>query len=351
MKTLTRIFFGYGLLLSVAGLTGCGSGPIEETTESLTETAEGESSTSLRNRIVGTWELARVELRDSSGEEIPAPAAPAFGAPGAIGQAVFDEAGHIGVAIMQQNRTRGDELTPDEALEDLEAYRGFFGTYVVDENDGVMTVDFQGNRDPGLTGTSATNRVSVSGDELTVDVSQDPTEVQTSLVWNRLPDLEVLSDAHRRVVGFWHHVPNEGDTVSEPPLRPGNIIYTAAGRMMVHLMDPVRETYAGEQPTGDEALATVNSYTSYFGPVTVEEAGRYFIHHRIGHTIDLTDRPKSERRTGLDTDAQRFYEFVDGGAYSGDRMVLRFLSTAGINPPPVSEDAEWGGMITWERLR
>ena len=351
MKTLTRTFVGYGLFLSFGTLGGCGSEPVEEPAASVAETSEEESITSLRDGLVGTWELARVERRDAAGEQIPAPAPPGFGAPGAIGQAVLDDAGHIGVAIMQQNRTKGGDLTPAEALDDLEAYRGFFGTYAVNENDGVMTVNFQGNRDPSLTGTSATNRVSVSGDELTVEVSQDPTGVQTRLVWNRLPDLEVLSDAHRRVVGFWHHVPNEEDTTSEPPLRPGNIIYTAAGRMMVHLMDPVRETYAGEQPTGDEALATVNSYTSYFGPVTVEEAGRYFIHHRIGHTIDLTDRPKSERRTGLDTDAQRFYEFIDGGAYSGDRMVLRFLSTAGINPPPVSEDAEWGGMITWERLR
>ena len=84
--------------------------------------------------------------------------------------------------------------------------------------------------------------------------------------------------------------------------------------------------------------------TSYFGPFSVDEAGGYFVHHRIGHTIDLTDRPKTERRTGLDTDAQRFYEFV------GDRMVLRYLSTAGIQPVPAEGEAEWGGMITWERL-
>jgi hypothetical protein len=351
MKTLTRIFVGYGLLLSFGTLSGCSSERVEETVESVTGMSEGDSSTSLRDGVVGTWELARVEFRDSTGEEISAPAPPGFGAPGAIGQAVLDDAGHIGVAIMQQNRTKGGELTPAEALADLEAYRGFFGTYSINENDGLMTVHFEGNRDPRLTGTSATDRVSVSGDQLMFNVSREPTGVQTRLVWNRLPDFEVLSDAHRRVVGFWHHIPNEGDTESDPPLRPGNIIYTAAGRMMVHLMDPVRETYTGEQPTGDEALATVNSYTSYFGPVTVEEAGSYFIHHRIGHTIDLTDRPKSERRTGLDTDAQRFYEFIDGAAYSGDRMVLRFLSTAGIDPPPVSEDADWGGMITWERLR
>ena len=346
-----RAFVGYGLLLSFGTLGGCGSEPVDGPAESVAETPEENPSSSLKDAVVGTWELDRVERSEATGEQIPAPAPPEFGAPGAIGQAVLDDAGHIGVAIMQQNRTKGGELTPTEALDDLAAYRGFFGTYAIDESDGLMTVHFQGNRDPRLTGTSATDRVSVSGDQLVVDVSRDQTGVQTRLVWNRLPDLEVLSEAHRRVVGFWHHVPNEGDTESDPPLRPGNIIYTAAGRMMVHLMDPVRETYAGELPTADEALATVNSYTSYFGPVTVEEDGRYFIHHRIGHTIDLTDRPKSERRTGLDTDAQRFYEFIDAGAYPSDRMVLRFLSTAGINPPPASEDTDWGGMITWERLR
>ncbi len=172
----------------------------------------------------------------------------------------------------------------------------------------------------------------------------NPAGVQTTLRWQRLPELADLTPTHERVIGFWHHVPNEGHTADDPPITDGFIIYSTAGRMMVHLMDPDRQTYAGSEPTPEEARAMVTSYTSYFGPFSVDEAGSYFVHHRIGHTLDLTHLPEPERRTGLDTDAQRFFEFV------GNRMVLRFLTTAGVQPAPADGQADWGGMITWERL-
>ena len=103
-------------------------------------------------------------------------------------------------------------------------------------------------------------------------------------------------------------------------------------------------TFAVSEPTPEEALAAVSTYTSYFGPYSVNEDGHYFVHHRVGHTLDLTDRPVEERTTGVDTDGQRFYEFV------GNNMVLRYLSTAGVQTPPARGRAEWGGMITWGRL-
>ena len=158
-----------------------------------------------------------------------------------------------------------------------------------------------------------------------------------------MPALAELTPTHERVIGFWRHVPNAGDTTDNPPIRPGFIIYTAAGQMMVHLMAPNRPVFAGAEPTPAEAQAAVASYTSYFGPFSVDEADSYFIHHRIGHTLDLTDQPRAERRTGLDTDAQRFFEF------GGTDMVLRYLTTAGVQDPPPADPA-WNGMITWQRL-
>ena len=292
---------------------------------------------------VGTWALASVELRDASGAALPAPDGPALGQVDAVGRLIFDNAGHFGLAIMEQGRPKYEEPTRDQAMADLYGYTAMFGTYALDDGGDALAVRFRGSRDPGLTGTTHSMPLSVAGDGLTLELPASASGVTATTVWQRMPDMADLTPTHQQVIGFWQHVPNAGDTRDNPPLRPGFIIYTAAGQMMVHLMAPNRPTHAGAQPTPAEAQATVASYTSYFGPFTVDEAGSYFIHHRIGHTLDLTDQPKPERRTGLDTDAQRFYEFVD------NRMVLRFLTTAGVQDPPAGDD-DWNGMITWQRL-
>ena len=328
--------FGVGALI-----VGCGGGPAME--DASTPAPAPATAPAPAPAHVGTWELASVELRDASGAALPAPDGPALGQPGAVGRLIFDNAGHFGLAIMEQGRPKYEEPTRDQAMADLYGYTAMFGTYALDDGGDALTVRFRGSRDPGLTGTANTMALSVAGDQLTLELPALDTGVEPTTVWQRMPDMADLTPTHQQAIGFWQHVPNAGDTRDNPPLRPGFIIYTAAGQMMVHLMDSNRPSYAGAEPTPAEAQASVASYTSYFGPFTVDEAGSYFIHHRIGHTLDLTDQPKPQRRTGLDTDAQRFYEFVD------NQMVLRFLTTAGVQDPPAGDD-DWNGTITWQRL-
>ena len=333
MRTLG--LFGLGALIA-----GCGGGPAMEDAPAPAPDAPAAEPAPPH---AGTWELTSVELRDAAGAALPAPDGPALGQPGAVGRLIFDDAGHFGLAIMEQGRPKYEEPTPDQALDDLYGYTAMFGTYALEDGGDALTVRFHGSRDPGLTGTVHTLALSVAGDRLTLALPALDTGVEPTTVWQRMPDLPDLTPAQRQVIGFWQHVPNAGDTRDNPLLRPGFIIYTAAGQMLVHLVDSNRPAYAGAEPTPAEAQAAVASYTSYFGPFTVDEAGSYFVHHRIGHTLDLTDQPRPERRTGLDTDAQRFYEFVD------NRMVLRFLTTAGVQDPPAGDD-DWNGMITWQRL-
>ena len=328
------------LVIGAVGSTACGTPPTSDNSAA----APGANGGALTREFPGTWELVSIDLKDASGDPMPAPAPPGFGSGGATGQLVAGRDGFIGLAIMQQGRTKGEELSPEEAVTDVDAYTAMFGTYSVVDSSNLVTVQIQGSRDPRLTGTVQTSVVTLSGDTMTMELPLSASGIQPAYHWRKLPELTGLTPTHERVIGFWRHVPNEGDTAEDPPLRPGFIIYSAAGRMMVHLMGPERSVYAGLAPTPEEAQATVGSYTSYFGPFSVDEAGGYFVHHRIGHTNDLTDRPKTERRTGLDTDAQRFYEFV------GNRMVLRYLSTSGVQPVPAAGEADWGGMITWERL-
>jgi hypothetical protein len=326
--------FGVGALI-----VGCGGGPATDEASAPAPMPAAQPAPA----HVGTWELDSVELRDAAGAALPAPDGPALGQAGAVGRLIFDNAGHFGLAIMEQGRPKYADPTPEQAVADLHGYTALFGTYALEDGGAALAVRFGGGRDPGLTGTTHSMPLSVAGDGLTLELPASASGVTATTVWQRMPDMADLTPTHQQVIGFWQHVPNAGDTRDNPPLRPGFIIYTAAGQMMVHLMAPNRPTHAGAQPTPAEAQATVASYTSYFGPFTVDEAGSYFIHHRIGHTLDLTDQPKPERRTGLDTDAQRFYEFVD------NRLVLRFLTTAGVQDPPAGDD-DWNGMITWQRL-
>ena len=334
-----------GLVMSTVGCSD-GSSMDERSATSAEVSAGGgdANADALKDRLVGTWELSAVERRDADGVLLPAPEPPAFGSPNPTGLLIYDAAGYVGLAIMQSGRPNYDQPTPEEAMADLEGYSAVFGTYAVNQGESTVTAHVQGARDPRLTGTDQTSGVELVGDRLTLTRPASADGVHHALVWERVPDLAAPTPTHQRVSAFWTHVPNDGATADEPPLRPGYIIYTSAGRMMVHLVQPDRATYEASEPTPEEAQAAVTSYMSYFGPYSVNEDGHYLVHHRVGHTIDLTDRPMEERRTGVDTDGQRFYEFV------GNRIVLRTLSTVGVKPHPAPGELARGGMITWERL-
>ena len=342
--TIKKFFLtrNVGALLAMCSFVACASG-VEEYETFPDETSGLRSDADLVDELIGTWELERIDLLDGNGQVLPNPDAPSFGSLAPVGQAIFDEEGFIGVTIMQRERPFGSSYTTDEAMDDLTGYVGFFGNYAVDEEALRIDVHYEGHRNPSLTGKSNSHQIALSGDTLTVHLRPGPSGDDADLVWTRLPELLDLTESHQRVIGFWKHVPDEGHGPNDPPVTPGFIIYTNAGRMMVHLMEPDRRLPEASIPTGEEAQDIVGSYTSYFGPFSVNEEGEYFIHHRIGHTLNLTDRPKEERRTGLDTDAQRFFEF------SGDKMVLRYLSTAGVQEPPEDKES-FESMITWQRL-
>ena len=115
------------------------------------------------------------------------------------------------------------------------------------------------------------------------------------------------ADAKSQFAGAWSLVRSEwrdadGELLA-PPIedRLGYNIYAPSGHMAVHLMRPDRQPYAGDGPTPEEALMAVETYGSYFGPFSVNEAEGYLVHHRIGN----------ENPEASGTDAQRFYELTD----------------------------------------
>jgi len=278
--------------------------------------------------LVGTWKLVSIEPAGSSNP---------------VGVMMLDPAGYMGLAVMQSGRQKyaGSEPTPAEAKSAYESFRAFFGTYVINQPAGSITVHLDGSLDPNLTGTDYQSAFALSGTRLTLKPRPTAAGKQDTLVWERLPDLETFTPTHRRLIGFWKLVPNEGEKPQAAPSnqdqRRGFIIYTAAGQMAVHIMPGGRAKYAGAAPTPEEAKAALRSYTSYFGPYSVNEQDRYLVHQRIGHTIPAS----------IGTSGQRFYEF------SGKRLVLRVLSTT-FTVPTTLQAAKTEGrepsMITWERI-
>jgi hypothetical protein len=304
------------VFLSVSGLRGALIPSQESRSASSPKPAGG------RNPLIGTWKLV---------------------SPNAVGVMMYDPAGYMGLAVMQSGRQKyaGSEPTPAEAKSAFESFRSFFGTYAIDETAGSVTVHIDGSLDPNLTGSDYQSAFDLSGARLTLKPRPTATGRQDILVWERMPDQEHLTPTHRRLIGFWKLVPNEGEKAQAAPSnqdqRRGFIIYTAAGQMAVHIMPGGRTRYAGREPTPEEAKVALRSYTTYFGPYTVNEQDRYIVHQRIAHTIPAS----------IGTNGQRFYEF------SGKRLVLRVLSTT-FTVPTTLQAAKTEGrepsMITWERI-
>ncbi len=126
------------------------------------------------------------------------------------------------------------------------------------------------------------------------------------------------ADPRAQFVGNWELVRREridanGELLPPPdPPAPGAegevgyIMYDAAGYMGVVIQPPGRPAWAGEEPTGEEAVGQLGTYTSYFGTYTVNEAEGYLTHHLQGNV-----RPPDAAN-----DNQRFFEF------SGDQLIL-----------------------------
>ena len=150
------------------------------------------------------------------------------------------------------------------------------------------------------------------------------------------PAAEGAPDPRAPFVGNWELVRREridADGKLLPPPDPpapgaagevGFIMYDAAGYMGVVIQPPGRPPWAGDEPTGDEAIGQLGTYTSYFGTFTVNAGEGYVTHHLLGNV-----RPPDAANNN-----QRFYEFA------GDELILM--------PPP--DDSGVKRRIVWRRV-
>jgi hypothetical protein len=286
----------------------------------------------VNQQFAGVWKLVGEETRDPKGQMVPGPNAASGGRFGFI---AYDPAGYVGVTIAWNTRPsfKGKASTPDEARAALASYNSYWGSFAVNEARGTVTHQPFGAVSPSFAGTDQVRGFSISGNRLTLRPPNLSNGDQRALTWERVPDLPNLTPTHRKLIGFWKLINLErrtakGEVSLTNPGMTGFLVYTASGHVMVHMMDPYRRKNVGATPTPAETMATYRTYTSYFGPYTVNEAGGYVVHH-------LT----AAFNSGVEgTDFQRSIEF------SGRRLVLK--------PPPTRDGngQDVQAALIWERL-
>ena len=272
------------------------------------------------SRFAGIYTLVQTEPRETT--------------PPPRGYLAYDPAGYMSLAIEWPNRPRfaPGPLTGEAARTALNGFTAYFGSFGVNEAAGTITHQTLGALDPRVSGTDVVERFSLAGHRLALRAPAAPSGAHQTLAWERLPDRPNPSPLQRQLIGFWRLVSTErrnskGELVRSYPGWTGFIVYAASGHMLVHMAEPYRRRPVADVPTPDEALATYQNYTSYFGTYTIGESGRSLVHH-----VEGSVNPGS-----AGTDTERFFEF------SGKQLILR---------PPAIKTPDGDVIMTnlWERV-
>jgi hypothetical protein len=153
------------------------------------------SQASIRAQLIGSWRLVSRESRRENGQ--------IEGDPGLstlpFGVLIYDQSGHVAAQLSRRDRTismfRNECLlaaetkgTPDTAQTVL-GYDAYFGTYTVNEKDGIVTHHLEAAIWPGDIGKSIERHFTLSGDRLTITfntTTKDGIKVTRTLIWERM---------------------------------------------------------------------------------------------------------------------------------------------------------------------
>jgi hypothetical protein len=120
--------------------------------------------------LIGTWELLSREDRTSSGVRL---VDPSLGSD-PIALLLYDRAGHFAAQFMARHRgSMPGDAAVSGALNNSRArggYDAYFGTYSVDDVNGTVTQRLAGALSPENVGQVLTRAMTVSGDELTIQL-------------------------------------------------------------------------------------------------------------------------------------------------------------------------------------
>ena len=257
--------------------------------------------------LAGTWTLVAVERGGADGAWISQPLP--------RGVLILDAGGHA-FELAESGRRMpyaASQATPAEAHAVYNNYSGFWGSYKVDAASATITYKPEGAVSPNAMGQDVVRTFTRTSDRLVITATPNEPDGLGGMrwTWERVPALETLSAANRKLLGFWRHVVEKrinlatGAVQSETERAPSVIVYSAAGFVGVHFPPMNRPKFAAPQPTDDEARAAIAGFVSYYGAYTMSPG--VVFHHRL---IILGTAPGDTLK--------RFYDIT------GDTLTLRF---------------------------
>ena len=139
-------------------------------------------------RLLGFWEIDRIERRTPDGAEIPTEQF-------AAGYLVYMPSGYMAVHLMRPDRRpyEGPRPTALEAHAAMGSYASYFGPFTIAADEGVVVHHRAGHLNPDSIGVGAPRAFEFRDDQLILrpPVSTvDGREVRTSVFWNRLSALD-----------------------------------------------------------------------------------------------------------------------------------------------------------------
>lgn len=258
--------------------------------------------------LVGTWSLASMESGATAQSLTPVP--------NPIGILIQDAKGNFIEIVTRAGRPAPASRTPQVILDEFLSYSGFWGTSVADPSRASVIYRISGDLNPNRTGQQVVRSYERKGDRLILTESGGGG--MSRWQWDRNPELEALSDVQQPAIGFWQWVSagltdSKGVIVRPARRDPSVIVYTPTGHMaVVYLPPPGRKTFAGSQPTAEEAQAALQGSVSYFGTYVVQPKSRYVVHYRLA-----TPDPGA---TG--SSLMRYFDIA------GEQVTLKFPPTA-----------------------
>ena len=149
--------------------------------------ADGDDTDTLTERLAGTWRLrSRIDVA-ASGERCDEPT---LGAD-PLALVFFDRNGNFAAQFMKRDRSARSVVAPGGSnnTRAVDGYDAYFGSYVVDEEHGVVTTTLLGALAREHVGAVLTRAIRVNGDTLTITLdttSSDGTPVTRTLTWLRI---------------------------------------------------------------------------------------------------------------------------------------------------------------------
>ena len=159
------------------------------------ERSQASEHSSVRAKLVGSWRLVSRESRRANGELEADPGLSTV----PMGVLIYDQLGHVAAQLSRRDRSVamvGQECQAAETIKGTQdtaqtvlGYDAYFGTYTINERDGIVTHHLEAALWPGDIGKEINRFFKLSGDKLTISfntTTREGVKVTRILIWERM---------------------------------------------------------------------------------------------------------------------------------------------------------------------